>query len=262
MRWRESINRGLIRTTGYRLERPRPAAPPPPTKKKRPKRAIPRYVDPEAREVLRSVRARTMTSHEKLFALVVAARHVVDHDIDGAVVECGVWRGGSMQAIARTLLQRGVGDRDLHLFDTFEGMPEPTAEDRRYDGEPAGTLLAEKPRTSWVWAIATLEDVQAGMAETGYPAERIHYHRGMVEDTIPAAAPEPIALLRLDTDWYASTRHELEHLYDRVPPGGLILFDDYGYWEGARRAIDEFVAERKLQLLLVPMGSGRLAVKP
>jgi hypothetical protein len=258
--WRDAINRGLAGATGYRLEK---AKPPEPGPKPRRKRApIPRYVDAQAREVIRGVRPRTMTSHEKLFALIVAVRHVADHGIPGAVVECGVWRGGSMQAIARTLLERGDDDRELHLFDTFEGMPAPTEQDRRFDGAPADALLAEKPRTAWVWAVASLEDVKAGMAETGYPAQRIHYHAGLVEDTIPAAAPGLIALLRLDTDWHASTRHELEHLYDRVPSGGVILFDDYGYWEGARRAVDEFVAERGLRMLLAPMGSGRIAVKP
>jgi O-methyltransferase len=261
MQWRQAVNRGLVRATGYRLEKPRPPVPAP-KPKKRPRRRIPGYVDDQAREVLRAVRPRTMTSVEKLYALVVAVRHVADHEIPGAMVECGVWRGGSMQAVAFTLLQRRVRDRDLHLFDTFEGMPPPAPEDRRYDGAPAETLLAERPRTGHLWAIASLEDVQEGMAETGYPAERMHFHRGLVEDTIPAAAPEAIALLRLDTDWHASTRHELDHLWDRVPSGGIVLFDDYGYWEGARRAVDEFIAERGLRLLLAPMGSGRLTVKP
>ena len=113
-----------------------------------------------------------------------------------------------------------------------------------------------------MWAIASLEDVQAGMAETGYPAERVHFHQGLVEDTIPAQAPEQIAILRLDTDWYASTRHELDHLYDRVPSGGVILIDDYGYWQGAQEAVDEFLERTGRALLLLPMASGRITVKP
>ena len=80
------------------------------------------------------------------------------------------------------------------------------------------------------------------MAQVGYPAERVHYHPGLVEETIPGGAPEQIALLRLDTDWYASTKHELEHLYDRVRSGGVVIIDDYDYWEGSRKAVDEFVA--------------------
>jgi hypothetical protein len=203
-----------------------------------------------------------MTSHEKLYALILAVRHVADQDIDGALLECGVWRGGSMQAVALTLLGRGVSDRELHLFDTFAGMPAPSPRDRRHDGEPAADVLARTPKTGVFWAIAGLDDVRAGMAETGYPATRTHFHAGRVEETIPAAAPERIAILRLDTDWYESTRHELEHLYARVASGGVILIDDYGYWDGARQAVDEFLARTGEPLLLAPMGSGRIAVKP
>jgi O-methyltransferase len=257
MGWRDVVNGGLKRTTGYRLEKVRPPAP-----KKRKPRPLPRYYDEEARAVIRAVRPWTMTSPEKLFALVVAVRYVVDRAIPGDIVECGVWRGGSMQAIARLLAARGVTDRELHLFDTFEGMPPPTEDDVRRGGPPAAELLATRPKTANVWAIADLEDVKAGMAQVDYPPERIHYHPGLVEDTIPAGAPEQVALLRLDTDWYASTKHELDHLYDRVPSGGVVIIDDYDYWDGSRKAVDEFIAQTGARLLLVPMASGRLAVKP
>jgi O-methyltransferase len=257
MGWRDVVNRGLSSATGYRLEKARP-----PVKSARRKTPLPRFYDDEVRAVIRAVRPWTMTSDEKLFALVVAVRYVVDHGVRGDIVECGVWRGGSMQAIARVLAARGVVDRELHLFDTFEGMPPPSDEDVRRGGAPAAELLATRPRTAKVWAIADLDDVRAGMAQVPYPADRIHYHQGLVEDTIPDAAPERIALLRLDTDWYASTKHELEHLYDRVPSGGVVIIDDYDYWEGSRKAVDEFVAGTGARLLLAPMGSGRIAIKP
>jgi hypothetical protein len=130
------------------------------------------------------------------------------------------------------------------------------------DGTPAAELLERSPRTARVWAEASLEDVRAGMAETGYPAERVHYHVGPVEETIPGEAPQTIALLRLDTDWYESTRHELEHLYDRVSPGGVVIADDYATWQGARKAVDEFLERTGAPLLLVPIAAGRIAVKP
>ena len=141
-------------------------------------------------------------------------------------------------------------------------MPAPTAKDRRHDGTPAVEILSRQPKTGAFWAIASLEDVEAGMAETGYPSERIHFHPGRVEATIPAQAPDRISILRLDTDWYESTRHELEHLYDRVPSGGVLILDDYGFWEGARQAVDEFLTRTREPLLLVPMATGRIAVKP
>src|SRR4051812_47512676 len=126
MGWRDVVNRGLRGTTGYRLEKPRPPAPKP---RKQP--ALPRHYDEEARAVIRAVRPWTMTSNEKLFALVVAVRYVVDRAIPGEVVECGVWRGGSMQAVARGVAARGAAGRGPPPFDTFEGMPPPTPEGGR-----------------------------------------------------------------------------------------------------------------------------------
>lgn len=259
--WKRIVNARLSRATGYKLVRGSTLAGSAPAP--RPKKGgIKSTYDEGAKGIIRIVRPRTMTAHEKLYALIEATRHVVDHGIGGAIVECGVWRGGSMQAVALTLLERGVTDRDLHLYDTFEGMPEATERDRRHDGRLATDLMATAPRTSDLWAVAELEDVRAGMAETGYPSERVHFHRGRVEETIPAQAPQEIALLRLDTDWYASTRHELEHLYHRVPSGGVVLFDDYAHWEGSREAVDQFLAQTDERLLLVPMATGRIAVKP
>jgi O-methyltransferase len=259
MRWKRTLSAGLARATGYTLvradqSRRAPAGPR--------RRQLPARFDRESRQTIRSVKSRTMTAPEKLYALILATRYVADHPIPGAIVECGVWRGGSMQAAARTLLARGVTDRDLHLFDTFEGMPPPTERDRRPDGKLAADMLATRPKTRKVWAVASLDDVRAGMAETGYPAARLHFHPGLVEETVPAQAPDHIAILRLDTDWYESTRHELEHLYDRVTSGGVIIFDDYGFWQGARQAVDEFLNRTGERLLLLPMASGRITVKP
>jgi O-methyltransferase len=263
MHWRKAVNDTLQRTTGYRLESTRRSQPqPPPPKRRRGPKPFRRYYDEEVRATITAVKPWTMTSHERIFGLIVAVRHLVEHDIRGDVVECGVWRGGSMQAVARILLARGITDRDLHLFDTFEGMPPPGEEDRRLAGPSAREMLETSPRSGIVWAIAGLEDVQAGMASTGYPAERVHYHPGRVEDTIPAHAPEQIALLRLDTDWYESTKHELEHLYDRVVEGGVIIIDDYDYWEGSRKAVDEFLAATGARVLLVPVDTARIATKP
>lgn len=259
MGWKRRARSALTRVTGYTVVRAdRPVAPSPPARR----RGRQDHFDAEARATIRSVKPRTMTAPEKLFGLILATRYVADRGIPGTIVECGVWRGGSMQAVARTLLQRGDAERHLHLFDTFEGMPPPTERDRRPDGRPASELLATRPRTRKIWAVADLDDVRAGMAETGYPADRVHFHPGLVEDTIPGQAPDEIAILRLDTDWYESTRHELEHLYDRVPSGGVVIFDDYGFWQGARQAIDEFLDRRDERLLLMPIASGRIAVKP
>lgn len=212
---------------------------------------------------IQAVKPYTMTSHDKLHALIAATRYVHQHKIDGAVVECGVWRGGSMHAVARTLDAFGDHSRDLHLFDTFEGMPPPGEKDRRHDGRSAEALLgAAKSDKDWVKAIASLEDVKQGFENVPYPSERVHYHQGMVEEMIPEGAPEKIAILRLDTDWYASTRHELKHLYPRLVSGGVLIIDDYGWWQGSREATEEFLEETGERLLLVRAGTGRICVKP
>jgi O-methyltransferase len=111
-------------------------------------------------------------------------------------------------------------------------------------------------------AVASLQEVRSNMASTGIATERVHYVSGPVEETIPRSVPERIALLRLDTDWYESTRHELEHLWDRLEPGGVLIVDDYGHWAGAREAVDEFFAAREDAPLLSRVDyTGRMGVK-
>lgn len=252
---KSSINKTLIRLTGYRLQK---AADPNPAKRL----VLPRHYDDESKAIITRVKPRTLTGVEKIYGLIEATRYVVGNDIEGDIVECGVWRGGSMQTVALVLKSLGASDRDIHLFDTFEGMPPPGAEDRRFDDQTAEALLERGTRDQSIWAYAALEDVKEGISEVDYPAERVHFHQGMVEETIPEQAPGKIALLRLDTDWYASTIHELDNLYDRLTPGGVLIIDDYDFWKGSRQATDEFIAKRGLQLFLAPLLSGRIAIKP
>lgn len=192
--------------------------------------------------IIRRVSPFTMTSLERRASLLGAVDHIVKHRIAGDIVECGVWRGGSMMAVALALMARGDTSRHLYLYDTFEGMSEPTAHDKAISGELAQTQLERTDREHPLWAVSGLEDVKANLASTGYPAERIHYVQGKVEDTIPATLPKQIALLRLDTDWYESTRHELQHLYPLLAKHGPLIIDDYGHWQGARQAVDEYFA--------------------
>jgi hypothetical protein len=198
---------------------------------------------PEAdRALIARVEPFTMTSLERRASLLGAVDQIVKHRIPGDIVECGVWRGGSMMLVALALMARGDTSRDLYLFDTFEGMSEPTAEDKGLSGESAEAQLARTDRDHPLWAVASLEDVKANIASTGYPADKIHFVKGKVEDTIPRTIPKRIALLRLDTDWYESTRHELQHLYPLLSRHGLLIIDDYGHWQGARQAVDEYFA--------------------
>lgn len=203
-----------------------------------------------------------MTSPERIYTLRRAVRHVAEHGIEGAIVECGVWRGGSMMVVAQTLLDLSKLNYDLYLFDTFDGMSPPTHEDRTFSGTAAADVLERSPRGSNVWARSPIEQTRSALYSIGYPKERIHFVAGRVEDTIPARAPERIALLRLDTDWYESTRHELIHLFPRLITGGVIIIDDYGHWQGARKATDQYLTEHHIPLLLNRIDyTGRIAVK-
>ncbi len=214
----------------------------------------------EEAEILRQVRPWTMTSPDRIYALIQAVRYMSANDIPGAMVECGVWKGGSMAAVARTLFQTHEVRRALYLFDTFEGMTEPTAKDLDYTGKKASQVLRDIPGDRC--DDAPLEQVKEVVYETGYPRERIHFIRGRVEETIPASAPDSIALLRLDTDWYDSTKHELVHLFPRLSKAGVIIIDDYGHWQGSRQACDEYFTQNRIPILLNRIdNTGRIALK-
>jgi hypothetical protein len=169
-------------------------------------------------------------------------------------------------AALHALLNRNETTRDVYLFDTFEGMSEPGEKDVMFDGQKASDILAASERKEGVvsyWCVAGLEDVRRNVVSTGYPKEKLHLIKGKVEDTIPKHAPEQIALLRLDTDWYESTAHELKHLYPRVASNGVVIIDDYGHWHGARQAVDEYFARQPFKPLLNRQDyTGRLLVKP
>lgn len=210
-------------------------------------------------------RAYSMTSPDRMFALYKAVEYLVRAEIPGAIAECGVWRGGSMMLVAETLRVLGDTSRELYLYDTFEGLPKP---DEVIDVDIWGNRAIDgwRPHAiderSSTWARAGLEEVRANLLKTGYPEARLHLVKGLVEETLPHLAPERIALLRLDTDWYASTRHELEHLFPRLVRNGVLIADDYGHFQGARQAVDEYIGLHKLALLLVRVDySGRVALK-
>jgi O-methyltransferase len=212
----------------------------------------------------KKVQPYTMTSAERIFSLCDAVKYIYDQKIEGDIVECGVWKGGSMMAIAETLINLGDTSRYLYLFDTFEGMTPPSKNDVDISGIAAEELLSksEKTQDTSVWCCAGLDVVKQGLGMVNYPKDKIHYVQGMVEETIPEHAPEKIALLRLDTDWYESTKHEMEHLFPRLVKGGILIIDDYGHWQGARKAVDEYLAHNQVRIFLNRIDyTGRIAVK-
>lgn len=223
-------------------------------------------LSPSDRRIVSTALAHTMTGVARLHALIDAVRYLTRRDIPGAFAECGVWKGGSVLAMILSLQDMGHEDRDIYLYDTFEGMTEPTEADVSPFHPDARELWEQTGGAPWPELFDSdafsEEAVRATLLATGYPADRLHFVRGRVEDTIPATAPARLALLRLDTDWYESTLHELRHLYPALSDGGVLIIDDYGHWEGCRRAVDEYFEQDPRAPLLSRIDySGRIAVK-
>ena len=221
---------------------------------------------PADRAIVERALPYTLTGVARLEALIDAVRHVVRAGIGGAFAECGVWRGGSILAMILTLQELDAADRDVYLYDTFEGMTAPSEADQSHIHGPALERWRESGGRPWRELFApevfNEEAVRETVLATGYPAERLHFVRGPVEETLPRHAPDRLALLRLDTDWYESTRHELRHLYPRLVEGGILIVDDYGEWEGCRRAVDEYLAQEPSPPFLARIDhTGRIAVK-
>ena len=204
---------------------------------------LPAEVAREDRLLIDRVQPYTMTSPERLWSLIDGVRFVIEENLEGDFVECGVWRGGSVMAMALELNRLGVSDRNLWLYDTFTGMTEPTDTDvESGTGKRAADLLrtTDVGDGNNIWCVADRTDVEANIASTGYPTGLMTLVEGDVSETLHRTLPSEVALLRLDTDWYESTKSCMEMLYPKLIPGGVCILDDYGHWAGARRAVDEY----------------------
>jgi hypothetical protein len=215
--------------------------------------------------LIASLRPYTMTSAERLWSLLNAVRYVVAEGLPGDFAECGVWRGGSVMAMAHELGNLGVHDRRIWLYDTFAGMTDPTAADvEAGTGVTAAQMLesTEVGDGNNVWCVAGRSDVEANLRTTGYPMEQFTLVEGDVAVTLKESVPDEISLLRLDTDWYESTRVGMEVLYPRLVVGGVCILDDYGHWQGARSAVDEYFAAMGRRPYMHPIDySGRVFIK-
>lgn len=207
----------------------------------------------------------TMTSFESLATLAIACKYISKWDLNSSFVEAGVWRGGS-SLVAKKFLG---GAREYYLYDTYKGMTKPSDYDYRV-GQNDGVSTQEKWKnenleTHNKWVYASLNDVKKNFDNFGLNDSRIHFVEGAVETTLRESdLPSEIILLRLDTDFYESTLIELEVLWPRLISGGILILDDYGHWDGARRAVDEYFYSIGLDsFFLVPIagGGGRIGIK-
>ena len=216
-------------------------------------------------QLIREVKPFTMTSPERIYGLLGAVRYLEVNRICGDIVECGVWKGGSMMAVTKALLALKSTERELYLYDTFAGMTAPSNRDsskfERKTTQQSFDAMQEKDGTC-KWCFSSLEETRRNVTSVGYPEQKIHFIKGPVEETIPKTIPGKIALLRLDTDFYESSKHEMVHLFPRLVSGGVLLLDDYGHWEGQRLAVDEYLSEHRIPLLLNRLDyAGRIGIK-
>ncbi len=214
---------------------------------------------PESFRILwEKCRPYTLISPERGWALREAVGHVCANDIPGDIVECGVWKGGAC-LLASEILSETEKDssRRIWLYDTFSGMPEPGEEDRIAS---SGQSLSERDPEGW-WA-AGMDEVKTTLNGSSLGTDRFVFVPGRVENTLERTVPDAISVLRLDTDWYESTRRELETLYPRLSPGGVLIIDDYGHFTGARKAVDEYFEKLGLRPLVHRSDyTGRVIVK-
>ena len=205
----------------------------------------------EFARLYRLVRPYTMSSNARLRGLYSAVRHAILNNTLGDVVECGTARGGSAALMGLTLSRLGAR-RTLWVFDTFEGLPPPTLDDP--DFETAKLYTGE--------CRGELDEVAALFGRLGILSNS-RFIKGLFQETLPTCAIEKIAVLHIDGDWYESVRVCLDHLYERVSPGGIIQIDDYGHWAGARKAVDEFLSQRAIDAPLRRLDyTGRQFIKP
>jgi hypothetical protein len=206
----------------------------------------------------------TMVSDEGLYATIMACKYAIERQIEGHFVECGVWRGGNALLAAGIFKLYGATGK-VYLFDTFAGMTEPDEFDNEASsGESAQARhLSDQRETHNEWCYASVDDVKAAFQQARLLSPNVVFIKGDVLQTLAVEEnlPQPICVLRLDTDWYQSTRFELEVLYPRLSVGGVLLIDDYGYWTGARKATDEYFASRSRPFLQYIDATRRMGVK-
>jgi O-methyltransferase len=217
------------------------------------------------REIVKYVMSEnlTMVSLERLISTVMACKHALDQDVEGDFVECGVWRGGNALAAAE-IFKLYKSNKSVWLFDTFKGMTSPTDEDvSSSNGKKAmSKFLADQKESHNEWCYASIEDVRRNFANRGLMSN-IFFVEGDVCKTLQMQMlPIKICVLRLDTDWYESTKKELEIFYPKLSINGCLIIDDYGHWSGAKKATEEyFGGEHNRPFFHNTDYTGRIAIK-
>lgn len=197
------------------------------------------------------IKPHTVTSIERMEYLYEALEHARINRIPGDFVECGVYKGGNILGFLKYLEFHNMFENTVWAYDTFEGMTPPEDVDKLWCGTDAKDILDQ------IMCYCSLDDVKSILKDTKFPSEKIKFVVGDVCETllIPDNIPDRISVMRLDTDWYKSTKMELEVLWDKVSFGGVVIIDDYGDWQGSKKATDEFFLGSRYNLHRIDFGS-------
>jgi O-methyltransferase len=202
----------------------------------------------------------SMTNFERMWSLIQSFHHVRQESLVGDFVECGVWKGGNI-ILLKKLIEKFNFKKSIYGFDTFEGMVEPSFYDVNYNNKSAKKMFDEHKKKEIGFAMCSLDDVKRNIKKNTKP-DNIFLIKGKVENTLKnkKKLPKKISILRLDTDFYESTKIELEILFPRLVKGGVLIVDDYGFWKGAKKAVDEYFCDYR-QFMHYVDHSCRLLIK-
>jgi hypothetical protein len=216
--------------------------------------AGPRYIVDFMRHYIHG-RAVSMVPRRRLDHLQACVDDVIQKNIPGDLMETGVWRGGVTILMRALLKLHGIEDRKVWAADSFQGLPEPDAE--RFPKESAA-YRGPVMKDGFNRLAVDLDAVKANFARYGMLDSQVVFLPGWFKDTLPGAPIERLAVLRLDGDFYESTRDCLVHLYDKLSVGGYLIVDDYGedQWTHCRAAVDEFRVDRGITDPLMRVDTG------
>ena len=193
-------------------------------------------------KIIKQISNFSMSTPANHWAIIQSIKHISQNHIEGDIVESGVWKGGNL-ILFKIFLDKYNLKKKIFAFDTYEGMPHPGEKDFDLKNINAKKIYDDYNKKNIKWCYSTLEDVKSNINffNRNY-LKSFNFIKGKVENTLdlPENLPEKISLLRLDTDFFESTKKELEVLYPRLVPGGILIIDDYGHWKGSKKAVDEY----------------------
>jgi hypothetical protein len=205
----------------------------------------------------------TLTPKIRMWSVIQSMKYIIENNVEGDIVESGVYKGGNLILCKKMLNLFNISNKKIYGYDTFEGMTEPTSNDKDIFGENPFKMWKKSQKEDYNdWCYSSIEEVKKSFEKETGNSQSLNLVKGRVEETLlkEVNLPKKISLLRLDTDWYESSKIELEVLYPRLVKGGVLIIDDYGHWEGVKKSVDDYFLDKNIWLHYVDYGC-RLLIK-